>query len=46
MKLLEESTGKIFSDIKHSNIFLDPFPKGKETDAKINKRGGKSSLVA
>ena len=25
-------------DINHSNIFLDPSPKAKETKAKINKR--------
>ena len=29
--------GKIFSDINHSNIFLDQSPKAKEIKAKINK---------
>ena len=37
IKLLEESIGKTFSDINHSNIFLDQSPKPKEIKAKINK---------
>ena len=36
-KLLEENIGKTFSDINHSNIFLDQSPKAKEIKAKINK---------
>ena len=37
IKLLEENTGKIFSDISHSNIFLDRSLKTKEIKAKLNK---------
>ena len=37
IKLLEENTGKTFSDINHSNIFLDHSSKAKEIKAKINK---------
>ena len=37
IKLLEENIGKTFSDINHSNIFLDQSPKAKEIKAKINK---------
>ena len=37
IKLLEENIGKTFSDIIHSNIFLDQSPKAKETKVKINK---------
>ena len=37
IKLLEENTGKTFSDINHSSIFLDQSPKAEERKAKINK---------
>ena len=37
IKLLEENMGKIFSDINHSNIFLDDSPKAKEIKWKINE---------
>ena len=37
IKLLEENIGKIFSDINHSNIFLDQSSKAKEIKAKVNK---------
>ena len=37
IKLLEENTDKILSDINHGNMFLDQPPKGKEIKAKINK---------
>ena len=37
IKLLEENIGKTFSDINHSNVFLDQSPKVKEVNAKINK---------
>ena len=37
IKFLEENMGKIFSDINHSNIFLDDSPKAKEIKAKINE---------
>ena len=30
IKILEESTGSNFSDINHSNIFLDMSPEGKQ----------------
>ena len=36
IKILEETTGSNFSDIKNSNIFLDRSPKVRETKAKIN----------
>ena len=36
IKTLEESTGSNFSDISHSNIFLDMSPEARETEAKIN----------
>ena len=36
IKILEESTGSIFSDISHSNTFLDMFPQAREIIAKIN----------
>ena len=39
IKLLEENKGKIFSDINHSNIFLDQFPKAKEIKAKNKEMG-------
>ena len=35
IKLLEENTGKTFSDINHTNVFLGQYPKATET--KINK---------
>ena len=37
IKILEESTGSNFSDISHSNIFLDRCPEAREIKAKINK---------
>jgi len=37
IKLLEENTGRTLFDIKHSNMFLDPCPKAKEINAKVNK---------
>ena len=37
IKLLEENIGKTFSDIHHTNVFLDQSPKAIETKAKINK---------
>ena len=37
IKLLEENTGKTFSDINHTNVFLGQSPKEIEIKAKINK---------
>ena len=37
IKLLEENTGKIFSDINHTNVFLGQSPKAIKIKAKINK---------
>ena len=37
IKLLEENTGKTFSDINCSNVFLGQSPKAIEIKAKINK---------
>ena len=37
IELLEEITGKMFSDLNCSNVFLGQFPKAKEVKAKINK---------
>ena len=37
IKLLEENTGKTFSDINHSRILYDPPPRVMEIKAKINK---------
>ena len=37
IKLLEESIGKTFSDINHTNVFLDQSPKAIEIKTKINK---------
>ena len=34
IKTLEENTGDNFSEISHSNIFLDMSPKARETKAK------------
>ena len=34
-----ENTGKILSDINHSQILYDPSPRVMEIKAKINKRG-------
>ena len=34
MKLLEENTSKTFSDINHTNVFLDQSPKALEMKAK------------
>ena len=36
IKILEESTGSDFSDIGHSNFFLDMSPEAREIKAKIN----------
>ena len=36
IKIPEESRGSNFSDIGHSNIFLDMSPKTRKTKAKIN----------
>ena len=37
IKLLKENTGKTFSDINHSIVFLGQSPKVIEMKAKINK---------
>ena len=37
IKLLEESIGKTFSDINHTNVFLCQSPKAIEIKTKINK---------
>ena len=37
LKLLEEIIGKTFSDINHTNVFLDQSPKAIEIKTKINK---------
>ena len=37
MKFLEENTGKTFSDINCTNIFLSQSPKAMEIEAKMNK---------
>ena len=37
IKLLEENTGKTFSDINHTNVFLGQSPKAIKTKAKISK---------
>ena len=37
IKLLEEDIGKTLSDINHSRILYDPFPRVMEIKAKINK---------
>ena len=37
IKLLEETIDKIFSDINHTNVFLDQSPKTIEIKAKIHK---------
>ena len=37
IKLPEENTGKTFSDINNSNVFLGQSPKAIEIKAKINK---------
>ena len=39
IKLLEKNTGKTFSDISCSNIFLDKTPKAKEIKAKNKQMG-------
>ena len=36
LKLLEENIGKTLSDINHSKILYDPFPRILEIRAKIN----------
>ena len=38
IKLLEENIDKTFSDINHSNMFLDQSPKAKEIKAKQTNR--------
>ena len=35
--LLGESTGKTFSDISHTNVYLGQSPKATEIKTKINK---------
>ena len=37
IKLLEENTGKTFSDINLTNVFFGQSPKAKEIKVKINK---------
>ena len=37
IKLIEENIGKTFSDINHSDVFLDQSPKAKGIKTKINK---------
>ena len=37
IKLLEESIGKIFSDINYTNVFLGQSPRAIEMKTKINK---------
>ena len=37
IKLLEENIGKTFSDINHTNVFLDQSPKAIEIKIRINK---------
>ena len=37
IKLLEENTGKTFSDINSTNVFLGQSPKAMEIKTKINK---------
>ena len=37
IKLLEKNTGKILSDINHTNVFLGQSTKAIEIKAKINK---------
>ena len=37
IKLLEGNIGKTFSDIHHSNIFLDQYTKAKDIKAKTNQ---------
>ena len=37
IKVLEENTGRKISDIPHSNIFTDIFPKPREIKERINK---------
>ena len=37
VKLLEENTGKTFSDINHTNVFLGSSHKAIEIKAKMNK---------
>ena len=39
IKLLEENTGKTFSDMNCSNVFLGQYPKAKEVKMKINQWG-------
>ena len=36
IKLLDQNIGSDFSDISHSNIFLDMSPQAREIKAKIN----------
>ena len=38
IKLLEENTGKTFSDVNLTNVFFGQSPKAKEIKVKINKR--------
>ena len=43
MKLLEENTGKTFSDINLTNVFSGRSPKATEIKAKINQTGPNQS---
>ena len=36
IKILEDNTGSNYSEIGHSNIFLDMCPQARETKAKLN----------
>ena len=44
IKLLEENTGKTFSDINHSNVFLGYSPKAIEIKAKVKQTGPNQTL--
>ena len=37
VKVLEENIGRKTSDIPHSNIFTDMFPKARDIEERINK---------
>ena len=37
IKVLEENTGRKISDISHSNILTDMFPKARDIKERINK---------
>ena len=46
MKLLEENTGKTFSDINYSNVFLGQSPKATEINAKSTNETSSSFCIA